>query len=291
MKKMGIILAALVITMFFVGAVAAMPAKNPPDQREKFIEVSAVQGVGEIYYEKSILDKAIAVDVYERMEGNGSFAMTIHEVLNEGVRLNCSGNCSIPGVNNSGMGSITDPIYGDADSPTMTNFECNKMVQFESIDGINGLSGTATYKSPGFHGGINAQVTENYGDEVLTPVYLPDGTFIGWHREDPVMSLQKDETTKMTTTATYNAAADNPNSREWKDCNPAEPYKSNELNFDTKNAFNGAWETQSSWKKVCTKNIQHHQRFIGEFQVDKNLIFKEEVTKPCPGKDVPHGDC
>ena len=293
MKKIGIILAALVILMFFVGAAAAMHAKNPPNQREKFIEVSAVQGTGQILYEKTILDKAIAVDVKEMMVGdtglNGSFAMTIHEVLNEGVRLNCTGNCS------NGMGLISDPIYGDADSPTMTNFECNKMVQFETLNGewntkpSVGLSGTATYKTPGFHGGINAQVTENFGNAVLVPTFV-NGRWIDVP-EDPLRSLQKDETTKMTTTATYNANADDPEKRDWSDCNAAEPYKSNELNFDTKNAFNGAWETQSSWKKVCTKNIQHHQRFIGEFQVDKNLIFKEEVTKPCPGKDVPHGDC
>ena len=280
MKKIGIIMAALVITMFFVGAVAAMPAKNPPDQREKFIEVSAVQGVGQILYEKTILDKSIAVDVKETMIGdtglNGSFAMTIHEVLNEGVRLNCTGNCS------SGMGNITDPIYGDAGSPVMINFECNKMVQFETddeewVNNLNvGLSGTATYKTPGFHGGINAQVTENFGSAV-------EGGYA------PLRTLQKDETTTMTTTATYSGT--DPDTRKWEDCKTAEPYKSNELNFDTKNAFNGAWETQSSWKKVCSKNIQHHQRFVGEFQVDKNLIFKEEVTKPCPGKAVPHGDC
>ena len=286
MKKIGMILAALVITMFFVGAVAAMPAKNPPDQREKFIEVSAVQGTGYIQYDKIILDKAIAVDVEEHMWGhtgeNGSFAMSVHEVLNEGVRLNCTGNCS------NGMGNISDPIYGDAHRPTMINFECNKMVQFES-EGAEwarnvdvGLSGTATYKSPGFHGGINAQVTENYGNAVLDAKGVP---------ESSLRTLQKDETTTLTTTATYNAAADTPTSRDWTDCKVAQPYKSNELNFDTKNAFRGAWETTSSWKKVCTKNVQHHQKFVGEFQVDKNLIFKEEVTEPCPGKDVPHGDC
>ena len=276
MKKIGMILAALVITMFFVGAVAAMPAKNPPNQREKFIEVSAVQGTGWIEYDKILLDKAIAVDVEEHMWGytgeNGSFAMSVHEVLNEGVRLNCTGNCS------NGMGTISDPIYGDAHSPVMLNFECNKMVQFEAEDeewlrnAFVGLSGTATYKSPGFQGGINAQVTENYGSAVA-----------GY---SGLRTLQKDETTTLTSTATYNDTE-----RDWTDCKKAQPYKSNELNFDTRNAFYGAWETDSSWKKVCSKNVQHHQKFVGEFQVDKNLIFKEEVTEPCPGKTVPHGDC
>ena len=249
-------MAALVITMFFVGAVAAMPANNPPDQREKFREDSAVQGSGYIFYEKSILDKEIAVDVFEHMEGdtgNGSFAMTIHEVLNEGVRLNTAGNCSST--------NMTDPIYGDAHSPVMTNFECKKMVQFEGEI----LIGTARYNNPGFHGGMNAEVNENYR----------------------VMELQKDETVKMTTTATYDADRA---CGDWENCNENKAYNANELNFDSKNAFVGEWGTDSSWKKVCSKDIRHHQYFEGEFQVDKNLMFKEEVTEPCPEK-IEHGDC
>jgi hypothetical protein len=264
MKKMGIILAALVITMFFVGAVAAMPANNPPDQREKFREDSAVQGSGYIEYDKIILDKEIAVDIEEHMwgdTGNGSFAMTITEILNEGIRLNCSSDCY-------NMGTMTDPIYGDAHSPVMTNFECKKMVQFDIGDSnpanpLYRLNGIATYSNPGFHGGMNAQVTERY----------------------EVLELQKDERVTMTTTATYN---DTP--RDWSDCKEARPYNANELNYDTKNAFVGMWGTDSSWKKVCAKKVEHHQFFSGEFQVDKNLMFMEEVTKPCPEKEPP-GDC
>ncbi len=262
MKKMGIILAALVITMFFVGAVAAMPQNNPPDQREKFREDSAVQGSGYIEYDKEILDKEIAVDVEEHMKGqtgpNGSFAMTITEILNEGVRLNCSDNGNCPRIYGC-IQRIHDPIYGDAHSPVMTNFECKKMIQFEGVI----LMGNATYSNPGFHGGMNAEVSENY----------------------MVTELQKDETVKMTTTATYE---DIP--RNWDGCNKAKPYNANELNFDSKNAFVGDWGTDSSWKKVCSKDITHHQFFSGEFQVDKNLIFMEEVTKPCPEK-VENGDC
>ena len=263
MKKIGIILAALVITMFFVGAVAAMPANNPPDQREKFREDCCVQGVGAIWYEKSVLDKEIAVDVYELMfgdtGGNGSFAMTIHEVLNEGVRLNCTASCSDQGM-------ISDPIYGDAHSPVMVNFECNKMIQFDSypLNKSLGLGGFATYSSPGFHGGLNAQVTETYD----------------------VWKLQKDETVKMTTTATFDGK-----DRIWDGCGKvAKPYTANELSYDSKNDFGGEWGTDSTWKKVCSKDIEHTQRFWGEFQVDKYLMFKEEVTAECPEKE-PKGDC
>jgi len=272
MKKMGIMLAALVITMFFVGAVAAMPANNPPDQREKFREDSAVQGSGYMEYDKIILDKEIAVDVEEHMwgdTGNGSFAMTITEILNEGVRLNCSANGNCPEEYDK-IDLIHDPIFGDAHNPAMINFECKKMIQYDIGDSDRAdpaymLHGIATYSNPGFHGGMNAQVREEYH----------------------VWELQKDETTTMRTTATFD---DLPFPREWENCNKARPYNANELNFDTKNAFDGLWQTDSSWKKVCSKNVEHHQQFIGEFQVDKKLMFMEEVTKPCPEK-TENGDC
>lgn len=258
MKKMKIILAALVILTFFVGAVAAMPQNNPPDQREKFREDCAVQGVGQVYYSKEILDKEIAVDVTETMIGNGTFAMTLTEILNEGIRLNCSASCSEQGI-------ISDPIFGDEESPVMVNFECEKMVQYDNAgNAANTLQGYAIYNSPGFHGGLNAQVIESY----------------------EVSELQKDERVTMTTTATFDDIT-----RDWDGCEQkAKPYTANELNFDTKNAFNGLWGTESTWQKVCSKDIKHEQMFSGEFQVDKNLIFMEEVTEPCPEKEE-HGDC
>ncbi len=268
MKKIGIILAALVITMFFVGAVAAMVEVTPPKQREKFSEDCCVQGVGFISYEKTILDKAIGVDVFEYMKGytgeNGSFAMTIKEVLDEGVRLNCHGNCSAGDP-------VIDPIYGsaygtdpDKSSPVMVNFKCEKKIQFEGTDdniGDGFLEGFAKYSSPSFHGGLNAQVTEIYD----------------------VRELQKCETVKMTTTAQYDG-----NTRDnWEGCNGDTPYNANELNYDSQNAFLGEWGTYSTWKKVCSKDIEHKQKFMGDFQVDKNLIFKEEVTMD----KEPEGDC
>ena len=289
MKKIGIILAALVITMFFVSAVAAMDQNNPPAQREKFREDCAVQGSGYIEYSKKILDKEIAIDIEESMygytgNGTGTFAMTITEILNEGVRLDCNGNCTV-----GNLTLINDPIFGDKDSPVMVNFECMKMVQFDALDTLPGsaqdqkdyayvpqnsdgyLIGNAKYDTPGFHGGMNAKVEETYF----------------------VSSLQKDETVRMTTTATFTRTHDSDDDEEWKNCKKKYlPYNANELNFDTKNAFTGEWGTDSAWKKVCAKDIIHHQKFTGDFQVDKNLIFKEEVTGTCKEDwKNGHGDC
>ena len=250
-------MAALVITMFLVGTVAAMKQVCEVPQRENFCEDSAVQGTGYIWYDKTILDKSIAVDVHEHMEGdtghNGSFAMTIYEELDEGVRLNATGG---------------DPIQ----NASFDSFKCSKMVQFESFGGIptggyvkwdpivadyvaiTGLEGQAVYESPGFHGGLGAKVIEGYA----------------------VTSMQKDEETSMKTTALYKNGP---------------PYNAQQLKFSTKNAFEGNWGTTSTWKKVCTKNIRHEQFFAGTFQVDKTLVFKEEVTVPCPPDKCLCGDC
>jgi hypothetical protein len=231
MKKIGIILAALVITTFLVGAVAANPQNNPPDQREKFCEKVAVQGTGEIYYAKTILDKEIAVDVEETMMGAGDFAMTVEEVLNEGARLE------------EGPDPVLDPDFN--------NFMCKKMVQFENGQ----LVGEAKYSMPGFHGGNGAIVREAFN----------------------VTSLQKDDLTTMKTTSTFTGVS---------------PYNAQVLDFATKDAFEGLWGTDSTWRKICQKDIHHEQMFFGDFQVDKQLIFKEEVTKPCPEKNgCICGDC
>lgn len=252
MKKIGIFLAALVIALFLVGTVAAMREVCEIPQREKFCEESAVQGVGYIFYEKTILDKAIAVDVHETMEGdtgvNGSFAMTISEVLNEGMRIS----------NSSYYDEHGDPIQ----NASFDSFRCDKMVQFESggepvtpFYGASMLEGLAEYKSPRFNGGLGAEVKENYY----------------------VSTMQKEESASMKTTA------------QWKD---GPPFNAQQLEFSTRNAFVGQWGTDSRWKKVCSKDIKHTQFFAGEFQVDKTLVFKEEVTEPCNGGDTCIcGDC
>jgi len=258
MKKIGIILAALVIALFLVGTVAAMREINPPEQRESFCEDSAVQGVGYIWYDKTILDKAIGIDVHENLQGetgvNGSFAMTIYEELNEGMRI---GNSTVAHL---------------ANLTTLDNFKCEKTLQFEAAGApveIFGmvrlpfavLFGEADYNTPAFYGGIGARVTEDY----------------------TVLEMQKDETTTIRTTAPYLVDGATPDKDKG-------PFNAQKLSFDTKNAFVGDWGTVSTWKKVCTKNIRHEQFFSGEFQVDKTLLFKEEVTKGYPGKCV-CGDC
>ncbi len=56
------------------------------------------------------------------------------------------------------------------------------------------------------------------------------------------------------------------------------------LNFDTMDQFKGMWGTSAVWTKPCKKKIELEQMFEGDFAVQKQLIFEEDVTK-CGKKD------
>ena len=223
MKKIGIVLTALVIATFMVGTAAAMNQINQPDQEQYFTEKSAAQGTGYFEITKKIVDKDIAIHVEESIEGftgwNGTFAINSKEVLNESVDVNNSKD---------------------------TDYCHTKMIDFQAdSDPLASMRGFEKYGSPAFYGGTGATVLERFD----------------------VKALQKQETTTIKTTSYLG--------------------QRQSLNFDTQNAFTGTWGTQAEWKKICKTEILHEQIFTGDFQVKKNLIFEEDVTKPCLGK----GDC
>ena len=131
MKKIGIVLAALVIATFMVGTVAAIQPIPDVYQPEYFKEKSCVQGTGDFMISKTIVDKAIAIEVEELIAGNGNFAMDSKEILSE---FN----------NESGL-----------------NYEHNKMIQYDNGgDQTKFMTGLEMYTSPAFHGGTGAMVEE-----------------------------------------------------------------------------------------------------------------------------------
>ena len=142
MKKIGIVLAALVIATFMVGTVAANQAIPEIPQPEFFKEKSSVQGTGFFLITKTIEDKALSLKIDELITGTGNFAMDSREILNE-----------------SAYGNDTHPGY---------NYEHNKMIQYDNA-GIDGaaLVGFESYKMPSFHGGNGASVREYFDVEEL----------------------------------------------------------------------------------------------------------------------------
>ena len=124
-----------------------------------------------------------------------------------------------------------------------SNYYHSKMIQFDT----NGLNG----------GGMS-------GFESFTSPRMHGGTG-ATVREDiwGVTALQEQKVVTMDTTVPVG-------------------YKQS-LDFDVMVQFDGAWGTDSSWKKPCQKDIKHYQYFNGTFAVQKNLIFEEDVI-PCAGK-------
>jgi hypothetical protein len=50
------------------------------------------------------------------------------------------------------------------------------------------------------------------------------------------------------------------------------------IGVDTKGAFNGSWQTDSSWHKIFYKDIKSHQSFSGKFEIDRQIKLHEEDT-------------
>jgi len=134
MKKIGIVLAALVIATFMVAPAAAIQPIPDVYQPEYFKEKSCVQGTGNFMISKMIVDKAIAIEVNELISGDGNFAMDSTEILNEFA-------------NDTGL-----------------NYEHKKMIQYNAIEPTDRLRGIEMYKSPSFHGGTDAMVEEFFFD-------------------------------------------------------------------------------------------------------------------------------
>ena len=141
MKKIGIVLAALVIATFMVGTVAAIQPIPDVYQPEYFKEKSCVQGTGTFMISKTIVDKAIAIEVEELIAGDGNFAMDSTEILSE---FN----------NESGL-----------------NYEHKKMIQYDNGGDIRlSMQGLERYTSPSFHGGTGAMVEEFFNVAALQKI-------------------------------------------------------------------------------------------------------------------------
>jgi hypothetical protein len=136
MKKIGIALAALVIATFMVAPAAAMQEVPDVYQPEYFKEKVCVQGTGDFMISKTIVNKAIAIEVVELITGTGNFAMDSTDIMSE--------------FNNE----------------TGLNYEHSKMIQFG--EGI--MIGAEMYTSPAFHGGTGAMVEEFFNVEEMQKI-------------------------------------------------------------------------------------------------------------------------
>ena len=50
------------------------------------------------------------------------------------------------------------------------------------------------------------------------------------------------------------------------------------VGIETKNAFNGTWQTDARMHKMFSKDVKIHEAFTGRFDVEKRLVFHEDPT-------------
>ncbi|MBN1323868.1 MAG: hypothetical protein JW986_07730 [Methanotrichaceae archaeon] len=121
-----------------------------------------------------------------------------------------------------------------------------------TFSGTTPLVGFKSIKSRAFYGGIGAEVQESFA----------------------VTEMERNATAFFASTAPASGA----------------PTSAHLVGVDSKNSFNGTWQTDASWHKIFYKDISTHESFTGVFEVEKLLKFHENpvsepVVSPCASID------
>ena len=51
------------------------------------------------------------------------------------------------------------------------------------------------------------------------------------------------------------------------------------VGIETRNSFNGTWQTDAHLHKMFSKDVKVHESFTGTFDVEKRLVFREDPTE------------
>ena len=253
---MVVVIAAALIGV--CGIVMANPPLVPPVQYEQFCESHKVSGSGIIDVSNSIIDKKIALEYFDTMNGDGDFELAQETAYSQNADVLKRNVTSVNGGSKSNLNL----------------FQNTKM----TYSGQTPLTGGRLINSKEFYGGIGANVQELFSvtemeqDETAffasTTPYNPVGTT----PEDLITDLAE-------------AGRDQEAVADLMGYNPAHL-----VGIETKNSFNGTWGTDATWHKIFYKDIKAHEMFTGTFEADKVLKFHENPVPekqhaPCEGID------
>ena len=259
----GIVVLAIAL-MGLCGTVMANPPIVPPVQYEQFCENHKVSGTGIIDVSTSVIDKKIALEYFNTMNGDGDLELdqeTAYSQNADKLKRNVS---SVNGGNESALNLIqTTKLTYAGETP---------------------LTGGKLLNSKAFYGGIGANVQElfsvNEMEQDQTAFFsstTPYEPAIRRHRRIcPTCSRMQAETPR---TVEELMTAKN------GVYNPAHL-----IGFETKNSFNGTWGTDATWHKIFYKDIKAHEMFTGVFEAEKTIKFHENpvperIRAPCEGID------
>jgi hypothetical protein len=248
--KGAVIVVLAIALMGLCGTVMANAPLIPPVQFEQFCDNQKVSGTGVIDVSNSVIDKKIALEYYNTMNGDGDLELdqeTAYSQDADKLKRNVS---SVNGGNESNLNLV----------------QSTKM----TYKGDTPLTGGKLLNSKAFYGGIGANVQELYSvnemeqDETAffssTTPYNPKGMT----PENLVGALKS-------------AGRDTDAVGQLMGSNPAHL-----VGIETKNTFNGTWGTDATWHKIFYKDIKAHEMFTGTFEAEKTIKFHEN---PVPEKE------
>lgn len=121
-----------------------------------------------------------------------------------------------------------------------------------TYSGTTPMVGTKYINSKAFWGGIGAEVQESFS---VTEMERVGSTFFA--STDPSSYITDPDQI----------------ARLFK----ASPVDS--VGIETKNSFNGTWQTDAHLHKMFSKDVKVHESFTGTFDVEKRLVFREDPAK------------
>lgn len=240
----------------------ATPPIVSPLQYSQFCEAQKVSGTGVVDVSTSIVDKKIALEYYNVMNGDGDIELDqTHAYSQKAEKL----QREVDNIN-------------DSRNSSLNLFENTKM----TYAGATPLVGGKYVHSKKFYGGIGADIQEMFA---VTEMEKDQTTFFASTTNASPAALaaagriDRANRDQAATEAVINNAA-GPNAG-----NPVHL-----IGIDTKNTFNGTWGTDAKWHQIFYKDIKAHEMFTGKFEAEKLIKFHEapvpeEITHPCAGID------
>ena len=188
-----------------------------------------------------------------KVAGTGSFEVGVSVKDRE---LALEYNSFMTGDGDLELDSGTVEAQRAARLPGMENGSTVPLNLWESqrltYSGQTPLVGMKYINSKAFWGGIGAEITETFS---VTEMDREDSSYF----------------------ASTNPASYMTDARKIEEMLKASPVHT--VGIQTKNSFNGTWQTDAHMHKMFSKDLKTHELFTGQFEVEKMIKFKENPTE------------
>ena len=144
--------------------------------------------------------------------------------------------------------AATLPGMDNGSAVPLNLWESNRL----TYSGKTAMVGTKYIHSKAFWGGIGAEITESFS----------------------VTEMEREGSSYFAST---NPASYMTDPRKIEEMLKASPVHT--VGLQTKNSFNGTWQTDARMHKMFSKDLKVHESFTGKFEVEKMIKFRESPVQ------------